>query len=217
MSIESLQSIHSFEENLHCIECDNASSSWACTEHCIFICIDCAHTLKSQCGDLMKIKSLGMASWSSEEIAKLQHGGNSRFKAFLIQFGVPKSVPARQKYSCNAVRYYKELIVSEIHNSQPPSPPRFDEGFNLTPIAPNSFWGKTKNWIFSGKAKISEKIRENWTEGTIGKIRTTGATAICGLREMTCTMAQSAFSHTEEYSQPDYVRMEETPNKDNSR
>ena len=62
MSIEMLRSFHTSEDNLRCFECGCNNSSWACTEHCIFLCIDCAHSLKSRCGDVMHIKSISLAS-----------------------------------------------------------------------------------------------------------------------------------------------------------
>ena len=197
------------------------NSSWACTEHCIFICIDCAHTLKSQCGDVMLIKSLSMASWSSEEIAKLGHGGNLRLKSLMMQFGVPKELSAHQRYTCKAVEYYRNLIKSELYNVPAPQAPRLDEGIDLKQLTQNSWWGRARDsitgWASFGKDKIVEGVGSGLKMETVERIKNTGVNAICGLREITCTMAESAFSKTTEDVQPDYVKMVESPDKDNNR
>ena len=116
MSSEALKTLHNCDENLKCFECGTINSSWACTEQCVCVCIDCAHALKSQCGDLVRIKSLLMASWTTEEIAKLQIGGNSRLKSLLLQYGIPKDILLIQKYTCRAVEYKKWDRIRENRN-----------------------------------------------------------------------------------------------------
>jgi Putative GTPase activating protein for Arf len=221
MSVELLRSIHNTHDNLKCFECERNSSSWACTENCIFLCIDCAHALKSECGSVVMIKSLSMASWSSEDLVVLQCGGNLRLKSLLIQYAIPKNIKLGQKYTCRALEYYRDLIKSEAFNHPLPCPPKLDEGIDLIALTSKSWWGsareKMRNWVNIGNHGVIEGVTSNLNTQTLEKIKSTGINAICGLREITCTTAYSALSSYDDHSQPDYIKMEDKPNTDNNR
>ena len=221
MSIESLRSIHKSEDNFKCFECGFKNSTWACTELCIFLCIDCAHSIKTQCGDIVMIKSLSMASWSSEEIEKLRNGGNLRLRSLMIQYGISKTLSIQEKYACKAVEYYKNLLKSEIYHYHPPQAPKIDEGLRMAGEPELTWWGKAKEsvGIFAalGDNRIVQGVRENIQGETFTKIKNTGVSAICGLREFACSSIQKAFNGSSEQQNPDYVMMEEPFNRDNNK
>lgn len=218
MSIELLRSIHNSEDNFKCFECGYKNSSWACTEFCIFLCIDCAHQIKSQCSDQVMIKSLQMAGWTEDEVHKLQNGGNHRLRCLMTQYNIPKTFTLAQKYSCQAAQYYKNLIKSEIYNFAPPRAPSFTEGLYPIGYEPKSWWDRTKESLnlFGFKDKrVVQGVLENIDGETLQRIKNTGVNAICGLRAYTCRTATSAISDYTESFSPEYVKMEEIPREYN--
>ena len=166
----------------------------------------------------MNIKSISLASWTQEEIVKLQHGGNLRLKSLLIQYGIPKDIALQHKYKSKALEYYRDLLKSEIYNVPSPVPPRLDEGYDYNLANQKSWWTRSKDsfqsWITFRNVKFAKVSLQN---ETIEKIKNTGVNAICGLREYTCSTARGTFSNYSENPEPNYVKMEEIPNKDNSR
>jgi hypothetical protein len=213
MSIELLRSIHRSEENFMCFECGYKNSSWACTELCIFLCVDCAHMLKEQAAEVA-IKSLTMAEWTREDVAKLRNGGNLRLRSLLIQYGITKNTSARSKYASKAVEYYRNLLKAETYHYRPPEPPALEEGASPAGEQEKNWWNKAKDSVkvFAafGDNPIVQGLRNN---DAITYIRDRGVNAICGLRELTYARMQNAFTGHRESFQPDYMKMEEPLNR----
>ena len=99
-----------------------------------------------------------------------------------------------------------------------PCPPSLDQGIDFASLKKKSWWGKTKeslkSWTSLGEYSLAKGIKSINTE-TLRQIKDTSVNAICGLREISCTHAYSGiYSNTEKY-EPDYVKMEDSVNKEN--
>lgn len=205
MSVELLRSIHNSQDNSICFECTKKKSCWACTELCIFLCIDCAHKLKSDCPDIFMIKSISMGSWSPEEIEKLSNGGNLRLRSLLGQYRIYTEQSVKHKYCNKAVEYYIQLLRAELYNYNLPQPPVLEEGPVLVYHDKLSWWQKVKE-SFRG---FGWGNGVNRTE-SVGNDREQNFNALCGLRELTCSYASGAISNLSEAFQPSYFQMEES-------
>ena len=136
----------------------------------------------------------------------------------MIQYNIPENISLDQKYKNKALEYYRDLIKSEVFNIHAPVPPRNDEGIDKVQSSTKTWWNKSKDSFISfvtfGGNQLG-KIKPNGE--TLDKIKTTGVNALCGLRQVTCTTAMSAFANHSENYEPNYVKMEEIPNTDNNR
>jgi hypothetical protein len=213
MSAESLYEIQNSQENFMCFECGYKNSGWACLEHSIFLCIDCAHQLKSQCSNLVLIKSLQMPGWTSEEISKLQIGGNQRLRSLFLQYNLPRNYTTEQKYSCQAALYYRNLLKAELYNYTLPTAPGPSEGMQLVGYTGNSWWQKTKNSLTSLGAIKDSRIVQGIVQGFDGQkiqnIKNSGVNALCGLRAFANGTSTSALLEYKESFSPEYVGMEQ--------
>lgn len=214
MSTEMLRSIHNSQDNIKCFECSDKKSSWACTELCIFLCIDCAHKLKSECPEVFMIKSISMAAWSDQEIEKLSNGGNLRLRSLLGQYQIDNLSSLQYKYCCRAVDYYRQVLKSELFNYASPKPPSLEEGPIYLYTERLTWWEKTKKTI---KELAHLKDTKPNPSSPLPPAAPSYMAAFCGLRELSCTYASETLSSISESFQPNYVKMEESLTSDNNR
>ena len=205
MSVELLRSIHNSQDNSQCFECNRKKSSWACTELCVFLCIDCAHKVKSECSEIFLIKSLSMATWSAEEIEKLSNGGNLRLRSLLGQYRVYSEQSLPHEYCNRAVEYYKQLLKAELYNYPPPQPPTLEEGPIYLYQDKLTWWQRAKE---SFKSFSGRSVPVNEPNSNTEQYRPFNA--LCGLRELSFSYASSAFNNLSESFQPSYIQMEDS-------
>lgn len=67
-----------------------------------------------------------MDAWNQDQLAKMQHGGNSVMNTFFAKYGVQKHTDVRDKYNSPAAEFYREKLKAEV------------EGREYTPPAPSS-------------------------------------------------------------------------------
>lgn len=87
-----------------------------------------------------------MDAWNQDQLAKMQHGGNSVMNTFFMKYGVQKHTDVRDKYNSPAAEFYREKLKAEV------------EGREYTPPAPSSAAAKgrgaskhvSKNKSFGG-------------------------------------------------------------------
>lgn len=128
--------------NDNCVDCGSDNPQYACLLNSVLLCFNCAEFHKSFDSHISSVSSLINDSWSPEELTILKLGGNSRFLKNLCDYEIieiknPYCLSAeksRQKYCFIATEYYRNLISSEVNNSDKPDKPSLEEGKLLLDI-----------------------------------------------------------------------------------
>jgi len=74
------------------------------------MCLECSGVHRSLGVHLSFVRSVGMDSWKPDELRRMQVGGNQAAVDFLAKYGVPKSIPIKEKYNSPAAELLREKV-----------------------------------------------------------------------------------------------------------
>ena len=115
------------EDQHSCFDCDVpcADDRWCSTTYGVIICINCAGDHRSLGVHRSFVRSLTLDALKEEEARCLVVGGNSRFKRWLAEMGVPRhawlALPLELRYHTPAADLYRRRLLAELAGEPPPT------------------------------------------------------------------------------------------------
>lgn len=125
------------KENLRCFDCSRPRAEWASVNNGIYLCIDCSGNHRGFGVDISYMKSIVLDKWTDNQIAMMQHGGNSNLRQFLSLYGINASNVIKEKlYKSVVMDYYRKCLKAKSENKDCGiyTPPNKEEALN-----PNNF------------------------------------------------------------------------------
>ncbi|KAL4076206.1 hypothetical protein V8B97DRAFT_1863763 [Scleroderma yunnanense] len=135
--------------NKCCVDCGNPNPQWASVSFAIFICLQCAGTHRGFGVHISFVRSVSMDTWQSDQIKRMQLGGNAPFKEFLQSYkpvdqgGYKDGMNSSDLYHCWAATQYREKLDCEIAG-RPWTPSALPAGKTSSPARPASAQGLRK-------------------------------------------------------------------------
>lgn len=137
-----IHKILSIDGNNKCIDCGSDDPQWASMNNAVIVCLNCAGIHRNLGVEISYIRSLVMDNWEEDQLRQLSIGGNKRFLRNLEEYEIVKknnhlslnSEKIQQKYLFVASEYYRNLIKSELNDTEAPNKPSKEEGQVLIEI-----------------------------------------------------------------------------------
>ena len=157
--------------NKNCIDCGSAHPQWASLNNCVFFCLECSGIHRSLGVQTSFVRSVTMDRWTSEQVSKMESGGNDR----ALQFWKSRpdwreGLPIKEKYNSDFARKYRDLLNgvtgraptgnSFIPSAAPtPGVKQVYSSHSNTSIAPSST-GSSADWFSKIKQQVSSSLIE---------------------------------------------------------
>ena len=68
------------------------------------------------------VQSTSMDAWKPVHQRMMELGGNRRFEEFLLQQGIPRETPIREKFLTRAAKWYREDLRAMAEGTERPPP-----------------------------------------------------------------------------------------------
>lgn len=125
--------------NKKCVDCEAPNPQWASPKFGIFICLECAGIHRSLGVHISFVRSITMDQFKSEELERMEKGGNEPFKEYMAAHNVDLTLPHKVKYDNPIAEDYKQKLTCEVEG-QPfvePQHPGFDAStLGTVPLKP---------------------------------------------------------------------------------
>ncbi|KAH7887524.1 ArfGap-domain-containing protein [Phlebopus sp. FC_14] len=139
--------------NKSCVDCANPNPQWASVSFAIFFCLQCAGVHRGFGVHISFVRSVSMDTWQSDQVKRMQLGGNVPFKEFMrsytpaVQGGYKDDLSPYERYHCWAATQYREkLDCIMAGKTWTPSTPRADSTCETaSPARPSSAQGLRKS------------------------------------------------------------------------
>lgn len=86
--------------------------AWTSASNAVFLCLQCAGNHRGLGVHRSFVKSIALDSWSDEEVAVMERGGNQRLRDFIEEYHFKSEFPLAMKFSFLALYYYKAMVDS---------------------------------------------------------------------------------------------------------
>uniref|UniRef100_A0A2R5L4N9 Putative gtpase-activating protein n=1 Tax=Ornithodoros turicata TaxID=34597 RepID=A0A2R5L4N9_9ACAR len=117
------------EDNKYCVDCDAKGPRWASWNLGMFLCIRCAGIHRNLGVHISKVKSVNLDTWTPEQVACLQHMGNSKGRA-VYEANLPDNFRRPQTDSSLEAfirsKYEQKKYIAKEWVQPPMPPPAFD-------------------------------------------------------------------------------------------
>ncbi|KAF8450648.1 hypothetical protein L210DRAFT_3386237 [Boletus edulis BED1] len=133
-----------------CADCSNPHPQWASVSLAIFLCLQCAGVHRGFGVHISFVRSVSMDTWQSDQLERMQLGGNAPFKNFIQSYS-----PADQRgytdphtlYHSWAATQYREKLDYALAGKPwtPSSPPATRLSTPTLPTRPSSAQGLRKS------------------------------------------------------------------------
>ena len=168
-----LNEILSKEGNTKCFDCGEDNPKWASLNNGIILCLKCAGIHRSFGLQISIIRSVQVDSWTEKQIKYLSLGGNSRFKAFLLEYKIEPSSSFELKYKSKAAEYYRYLLKNEVetffddkYKFTEMEKPDLEKGIEIIEIKQND--KEIDNNFYIGSDNQNQKQNDNSFLGAFG-------------------------------------------------
>lgn len=123
--------------NQFCADCNKDSMDFASINNGIIICEDCAEKHKKLGNGLSYLRSFN-EKWDEYLINYIKAGGNSRFTQFVKAYHI-NQLTVLLKYRTRAIKYYREIIRSEVMGYEPPDNINLNTASEILDVIPNEY------------------------------------------------------------------------------
>ncbi|KIJ20388.1 hypothetical protein PAXINDRAFT_178874 [Paxillus involutus ATCC 200175] len=141
--------------NKTCVDCGNPNPQWASVSFAVFLCLQCAGLHRGFGVHISFVRSVSMDTWHSDQIKRMELGGNAPFKEFMRgyvpaeQGGYKEGMDSYTLYHCWAASQYREKYKLDYALADkswtPSSPPAGQGATGNVPTRPSSAQGLRKS------------------------------------------------------------------------
>ena len=125
--------------NGKCVDCGANSPLWASLSYGTYFCLECSGVHRNLGVHISFVRSLNMDSWSEQQQQRMTCGGNTAFRQYLRQCGMPEELQSgggqfagcesqaegaiRQKYNTRSAAAYRAWLAERSRGEGAPAPP----------------------------------------------------------------------------------------------
>ncbi|KAF8559174.1 ArfGap-domain-containing protein [Imleria badia] len=139
--------------NNFCADCGNPNPQWASVSFAVFLCLQCAGVHRGFGVHISFVRSVSMDTWQSDQVKRMQLGGNAPFKHFVqsyspaAQGGYTDGMDPHPLYHSWAATQYREKLDYALAGKPwaASSPPAAQLASTTLPTRPSSAQGLRKS------------------------------------------------------------------------
>ncbi|KAF9238760.1 ArfGap-domain-containing protein [Melanogaster broomeanus] len=139
--------------NKTCVDCGNPNPQWASVSFAIFLCLQCAGIHRGFGVHISFVRSVSMDTWQSDQIKRMELGGNAPFKQFMQSYtpaeqgGYKDGMDSYALYHSWAASQYRQKLDYALAGKSwtPSSPPVGQADTGNVPARPSSAQGLRKS------------------------------------------------------------------------
>ncbi|OLY83154.1 ADP-ribosylation factor GTPase-activating protein GCS1 [Smittium mucronatum] len=120
--------------NRICMDCNEPNPMWASVTLTTFFCLNCSGQHRGLGVHLSFVRSVNMDKWSSEQVRRMEIGGNKKaLEFFKTQPDYRDGMPIKEKYTSRFAELWRQKVTAEFEGrpwTAPPSAPVSQSGRN---------------------------------------------------------------------------------------